>query len=60
VILVNQAAESIDTDGYTLIQIPGDSRLRRLERQAAVTCPIEWSTSYDGPIAISGLGDGSA
>ena len=37
VILVNQPAESIDADDYTLTLIPdGGSRLRRLERQSTV------------------------
>jgi hypothetical protein len=37
VILVDQPAESIDADDYTLTLIPdGGSRLRRLERQSTV------------------------
>jgi hypothetical protein len=36
VILVNQPAESIDADDYTVTPMPGGSRLGRLERQASV------------------------
>jgi hypothetical protein len=36
VILVNQPAESIDADDYTVILILGGSGLRRLERQSTV------------------------
>jgi hypothetical protein len=35
-ILVNQPAESIDADDYTVTPIPGRSGLRRLERQSTV------------------------
>ena len=35
-ILVDQPAESIDADDYAVTLIPGDSRLRRLEREATV------------------------
>jgi hypothetical protein len=36
VILVNQPAESIDADDYTVTAIAGRTGLRRLERQSAV------------------------
>jgi hypothetical protein len=36
VILVDQPAESIDADDYTVSPTPGGSRLRRLKRQSAV------------------------
>jgi hypothetical protein len=42
VILENQRAESIDADDYTVILIPGSSRLRRLKGQATVRCEKSW------------------